>query len=89
MPLDVQAHFRSDACPMKTENLNALGLKCPLPVLRARKKLGEIETGDRLVIQTDDPGAGPDFLAYCEASGNRLLSHTTEGDQLTFVIEKS
>jgi TusA-related sulfurtransferase len=74
---------------MPAETLDALGLKCPLPVLRARKILTTLSTGDRLTVFTDDPGAGPDFLAFCEASGNLLIAQESIDEQLTIVIEKT
>ncbi len=73
---------------MQTETLDTLGLKCPLPVLRARKKLSELAAGDCLIVLTDDPGAPPDFLAFCEANGHIFVSNTMESDQISIKITK-
>ena len=73
---------------MATYRLDAKGLVCPLPVLRARKMLGGIPPGDRLEVEATDPSAEKDFAAFCEASGNKLLDMRREADLLFFVIEK-
>ncbi|CAO3431734.1 sulfurtransferase TusA family protein [Azospirillum endophyticum] len=68
--------------------LNAKGLQCPLPVLRARKAIKAIAVGDTLTVEATDPGARKDFPAFCEATGNRLLSVAEEDGVLRFVIER-
>ena len=73
---------------MATHRLNAKGLACPLPVLRARKMLGGMSSGDRLEVEATDPSTEKDFAAFCEASGNKLLDMRREADVLLFVIEK-
>lgn len=73
---------------MATHQLDAKGLVCPLPVLRARKILGRLVAGDRLEVEATDPSAEKDFAAFCEASGNNLVEMRREMDVLWFLIEK-
>ncbi|WP_298364106.1 sulfurtransferase TusA family protein [Azospirillum sp.] len=68
--------------------LNAKGLQCPLPVLRARKALKTIAVGDTLTVEATDPGAVKDFPAFCEATGNALRSSDQADGIYRFVIER-
>lgn len=52
---------------------NARGLKCPIPVLKARKLIKELAPGDVLEVDATDPGAPKDFEHFCEVTGNKLL----------------
>ena len=56
------------------KELDARGLTCPLPILRTKKALGEMEFDQVLRILTTDPGSVRDFAAFAEQSGNRLLA---------------
>jgi tRNA 2-thiouridine synthesizing protein A len=58
---------------------DARGLKCPIPVLKARKLIKELANGDVLEIHATDPGAPGDFKHFCETTGHRLLD-STEAD---------
>ncbi len=69
--------------------LDAKGLKCPLPVLKARKAMKDVPTGGVLRVLATDPGAIGDFQHFCDVTGYRLLSHTEEAGVLTFEIEKT
>lgn len=73
---------------MNEHHLDAKGLQCPLPVLRARKALKAAAVGDRLMVEATDPSAPKDFAAFCEASGNALLSSGEEAGVYRFVIER-
>lgn len=68
--------------------LDAKGLVCPLPVLRARKALKDIASGQELRIEATDSNAVQDFRAYCETTGDALLDVGQTGDIYTFVIRK-
>jgi len=59
---------------MITVNLDLKGLNCPLPVLRANKKMKELMAGDILDIEVTDPAAPKDFETYCVTTGHELLS---------------
>ena len=71
------------------EILDVKGLLCPLPVLKARKRLQALGTGDQLTLIATDPAAAIDVPHFCNESGNRLVSQQAEDDVLTFVIEKA
>lgn len=70
------------------DDLDALGLLCPLPVLRARKRLGALRPGQVLRIQADDPAAVVDVPHFCSQAGHVLLEMKTEGAVLTFLIRR-
>jgi tRNA 2-thiouridine synthesizing protein A len=67
---------------------DATGLLCPLPVLRANRKLRELPPGGLLTVRATDPAAEQDFPAYCRQTGHQLVSSRREGDVLIFVIRK-
>ena len=69
---------------MSTHLFDARGMKCPLPVLKARKLMKAFADGDVLEVHATDPGAPGDFKHFCEATGHRLLD-SREADGL-FVI---
>jgi tRNA 2-thiouridine synthesizing protein A len=73
---------------MSEHHLDAKGLQCPLPVLRARKALKALAVGDRLTVEATDPAAPMDCAAFCEASGNVLLSSDGSDGLYRFVIER-
>ena len=68
--------------------LDAKGLRCPLPVLKARKALKDLPVGAVLRVLATDPGATKDFEAFCKTTGHRLLARKTAGEVLSFDIEK-
>ena len=72
-----------------TQTLDAKGLNCPLPILKAKKSLKGMNSGEVLEILTTDPGSVADFDAFCKTTGNELLSSDTGGDVYTFYIKKS
>ena len=74
----------------KEQVLDATGLKCPLPVLRARKVLRSLDAGARLRVLATDPGALQDFRAFCEAAGHELLEagRREEDGVLVFLIRR-
>lgn len=59
------------------EKLDVRGLKCPLPILRAKKELAQLESQDTLEIWATDSGAPNDFVAFCRQTGHILLSQET------------
>lgn len=73
---------------LSEREFDARGLNCPLPVLRARKVLRIMESGENLRLLATDPGVVHDVKAMCDATGDRLIeSHETEGE-FVFLIEK-
>ena len=69
--------------------IDVRGLLCPLPVLKARKRLAAMKAGDTLRVLATDPAAAIDFPHYCSESGNELVSQSEEGEVLVFVIRKT
>ena len=59
--------------------LDATGLKCPMPVLRARRALKPLAAGDSLLVRADDPASAKDFPAFCETTGH-VLESASEAD---------
>lgn len=74
---------------MKERELDARGLNCPLPVLRARKMLRTMTAGETLRLFATDPGAVHDVGAMCETTGDRLIASSEVDGDLVFLIEKS
>jgi tRNA 2-thiouridine synthesizing protein A len=70
------------------KTLDTTGLKCPLPVLKARRAMKEIEAGAVLEVRATDPGAVEDFAAFCETTGDKLLASRQEGELYIFQIRK-
>ncbi|MFL4471256.1 sulfurtransferase TusA family protein [Tateyamaria armeniaca] len=69
-------------------HLDATGLLCPLPVLKARKRLQAIGSGEVLTVQADDPAAIVDVPHFCTEAGHTLISSDLAGDVQTYVIRK-
>lgn len=70
-------------------DLDATGLLCPLPVLKARKRLNALEAGDQLRMRADDPAAVIDVPHFCAQAGHTLVESTQDGDVQIYLIEKS
>ncbi len=71
---------------MADKVLDAKGLNCPLPILKAKKALKEVPEGGTLEVLSTDPGSVADFQAFCRTTGNELLEHGEEGGVYTFLI---
>ncbi|SFG74052.1 tRNA 2-thiouridine synthesizing protein A [Duganella sp. CF458] len=70
------------------KDLDARGLNCPLPILKAKKALAELESGQVLRIVATDPGSVRDFQAFAKQTGNALLSHVQQGTEFTFLMRR-
>jgi tRNA 2-thiouridine synthesizing protein A len=70
------------------KELDARGLNCPLPILRAKKALAELSSGQVLKILSTDPGSVKDFAAFAKQTGNELLSTAEAGNEFTFFLKK-
>jgi tRNA 2-thiouridine synthesizing protein A len=73
---------------MSNTVLDVKGLNCPLPILRAKKAIKDLEAGAVLEVIATDPGSAKDFDAFCTQTGNELLSQTEAGGVYTFQIKK-
>ena len=69
--------------------LDAKGLSCPLPVLRARKAMKQVGPGEILEVLATDPGAVEDFKAFCEVTGHELVEWNEEAGIYSFHIRKA
>jgi len=72
-----------------TKDLDTSGLNCPMPILRAKKALKELQSGEILRVTSTDPGSVKDFEAFAKQTGNELLESTTEGDSFIYQLKKS
>ncbi|MGE5638561.1 MAG: sulfurtransferase TusA family protein [Clostridia bacterium] len=70
------------------KELDARGLNCPLPILRAKKALNEMQGGQVLKIIATDPGSVKDFQAFSKQTGNELLSHSEANKEFTFFMKR-
>ena len=71
------------------DELDAKGLNCPLPILRAKKAVNKLDSGGVLKIIATDPGSVKDFEAFCNQTGNELLSSAEADGAFEFLIKKS
>ncbi|HYY60037.1 MAG TPA: sulfurtransferase TusA family protein [Burkholderiales bacterium] len=70
------------------KELDTRGLNCPLPILRAKKALAELQSGQVLKVVATDPGAVKDFQAFSRQTGHQLLSHAEEQKEFIFFMRK-
>ena len=70
------------------KELDARGLNCPLPILRAKKALAEIGAGQTLKIIATDSGAVKDMQAFAKQTGNELVSSAEGGGEFVFFMRK-
>ena len=75
----------SDAMEFQ-KDLDARGLNCPLPILKAKKALADMASGDVLRIIATDPGSVRDFQAFARQTGNELIAQSQAGDALSFYL---
>jgi len=69
--------------------LDARGLSCPLPILKARAALKPMATGATLEVLATDPGSVKDFEAFCRMTGNELIESEGVGEAFRFLIRKA
>jgi tRNA 2-thiouridine synthesizing protein A len=70
------------------KELDARGLNCPLPILRTKKALTDLRSGQVLKVLATDPGAVKDFQAFSRQTGHELLSHGEANKEFTFFMRK-
>jgi tRNA 2-thiouridine synthesizing protein A len=71
------------------QTLDTSGLSCPLPVVKTKKALKDIEVGDILEMISTDAGSIPDMEAWARATGHELLESNDEGSTYRFFIKKT
>jgi tRNA 2-thiouridine synthesizing protein A len=69
------------------KELDARGLNCPLPILRAKKALADMQAGQVLKIVATDPGSVKDFEAFCKQTGHTLLNQSQAEKVYTFLMK--
>ena len=74
---------------MADKTLNAVGMKCPMPVLKTKKELRGMTAGQTLEVVVDDKGALKDIPSMLSKSGDELLETKEETDKITFIIKKA
>ena len=70
------------------KELDTRGLNCPLPILKAKKALTDMQTGQLLRVVATDAGSVRDFQAFAKQTGNELVEQTTEGDTTAHVLRR-
>ena len=68
--------------------VDATGLTCPLPLLKAKKALNALESGQRLHVISTDPGSERDFQVFADQSGNTLVEYSQDDGVYTYLLEK-
>ena len=70
------------------KEVNTRGLNCPLPILKAKKALADMQSGETLRVISSDPGSTRDFQAFAKQTGNELLEQETLGDEFIHVMRR-
>jgi tRNA 2-thiouridine synthesizing protein A len=68
--------------------IDTRGLNCPLPILRTKKALAGVQSGQVLKVVATDPGSVKDFQTFAKQTGHQLLSHSESGGEFTFLMKK-
>ena len=79
----------SDVLTRADCEVDARGLNCPMPILKAKKGLRDLAAGQVLHVVATDPGSANDFPLLCKQSGNELIETSEEGGEYHFYIRKS
>lgn len=70
------------------KELDTRGLNCPLPILKAKKALADMESGQLLKVFATDPGSMRDFQAFARQTGNELVEQATVADEFVHVLRR-
>jgi tRNA 2-thiouridine synthesizing protein A len=70
------------------KELDTRGLNCPLPILKAKKALADLTSGQVLKVVATDPGSVRDFQAFARQTGNELVQQSTEGDEFIHFLRR-
>ncbi|MBI3156991.1 MAG: sulfurtransferase TusA family protein [Burkholderiales bacterium] len=70
------------------KELDTRGLNCPLPILKAKKALADMQSGALLKVVSTDPGSMRDFKAFARQTGNELVAQTTEGADYVHLLRR-
>jgi tRNA 2-thiouridine synthesizing protein A len=72
-----------------SEKFDATGLNCPLPILRSKKILSALGSGEVLYVISTDPGSVKDFEAFCSQTGNELLESSESDGKFHYYVKKA
>jgi tRNA 2-thiouridine synthesizing protein A len=70
------------------KEIDTRGLNCPLPILKAKKALTDMQSGQLLKVVATDPGSVRDFQAFAKQTGNQLVDQQTEGEEFIHVLRR-
>jgi tRNA 2-thiouridine synthesizing protein A len=70
------------------KEIDTRGLNCPLPILKAKKALSEMSSGDLLKVVATDPGSMRDFQAFARQTGNELIEQTAQGEEFIHLLRR-
>lgn len=70
------------------KELDTRGLNCPLPILKAKKALAEMQSGQLLKVVATDPGSTRDFQAFARQTGNELVAQSQSGEEFVHVLKR-
>ena len=70
------------------KEIDTRGLNCPLPILRTKKALGDVQSGQVLKVVATDPGSVKDFETFSKQTGHTLVSHSEANGEFTFLMRK-
>ena len=70
------------------KEVDTRGLNCPLPILKAKKALADMQSGETLRVISSDPGSTRDFQAFAKQTGNELLEQETLGEEFIHVMRR-
>ncbi len=73
---------------MISKEVDARGLNCPLPILKAKKALADMQSGQLLKVVATDTGSQRDFQAFAKQTGNELVEQTTDGDNFIHILRR-
>ena len=71
-----------------SKELDARGLNCPLPILKTKKALADMASGEVLKVVSTDPGSTRDFQAFSRQTGNELIEQTHQGDEFVHLLRR-
>lgn len=77
----------SDPVAFQAE-VDAIGMNCPLPILRTKKALATLQSGEVLKVKATDAGAAHDFPAFAKQTGNELVATSVEGEVMIFFLKR-
>ena len=72
-----------------TTTLDTSGMNCPLPILKTKKAIKDLASGETLKVLSTDPGSVKDFEAFCRSTGNELVESGEADGTFNFLIKKS